>query len=277
MHKSISSIILISFLLAGALSGCGIIGGAFTLPEDDATRAAGETAAVGANGDAGPAATVQTPLPLQSVTPLPTGIPQLPPDCLDALAVTLDDYGKFLCVGGTVTRISKSHGTYFVFFGERGKLYMMSGNDWVDRIGLKAGECAYAEGKLSRDGISPVMPITPFSLKRCPVAQPAAAPVRPDNLPVNCAYALEVTRDDIGLKKCVGGSVAFSEWEGNTYRIFFYSDASLGLHLVSNKWTGRGVNAGDCIYVTEETIRLEAATNTPILNVVPGNVTFCPA
>ncbi|MGB7538521.1 MAG: hypothetical protein WBM17_08290 [Anaerolineales bacterium] len=276
MHKSIPSIILISLFLAGVLSGCGVIGGAFTLPEDEATIAAGATAAAGANGNSGPAATVQTPLPLQSVTPLPTGIPQLPPDCLDASAVTLEDYGKFLCAGGTVTRTSMSHGTYYVFFGERGKMYMM-GTDWADRIGLKAGECAYAEGKISRDGVSPVMPITPFSLKRCPVAQPVAAPLRPANLPANCAYALEVTRDDIGLTKCVGGSVAFSEWDGNTYKIYFYTEKTLGLHLVSSKWTGRGVNSGDCIYVTEETIGLEESTNTPILNVVPGNVTFCPA
>ncbi len=276
MHKSIPTIVLISIFLAGILSGCGVIGGAFTLPEDEETIAAGATAAVGVNGNSGPAATVSTPLPLQSVTPLPTGIPQLPPGCLDAAAVTLDDYGKSVCAGGTVTRVNMTHGTYYVYFGERGRLYML-GTDWVDRIGLKAGECAYAEGKLSRDGVSPVMPITPFSLKRCPVAQPAAAPLRPANLPANCVYALEVTRDDVGLTKCIGGSVAYSEWEGNTYKIYFFADKTLGLHLVSAKWTGRGVNSGDCIYVTEEKIGLEEATNTPILNVVPGNVTFCPA
>ncbi len=276
MRKSIPSIILISIFLAWILSGCGLIGGAFTLPEDEETAAAGATAAIGANGNAGPAATVSTPLPLQSVTLLPTGIPQLPPDCLDALSVTMDDYAKFLCVGGTVTRVNKSHGTYYVYFGERGKLYMM-GTDWVDRIGLKPGECAYAEGKISRDGVSPVMPITPFTLKRCPVAQPAAAPLRPSNLPANCAYALEITRDDVGQEKCVGGSVAFSEWEGNTYKIYFDVDKALGLHLVSTKWTGRGVNSGDCIYVALDTIRLEDATNTPIFKVIPGNVTFCPA
>jgi hypothetical protein len=272
MHKSIPTIALNSIFLAGVLSGCGVIGGAFTLPEDEATIAAGATAAAGANGNA----TVSTPLPLQSVTLLPTGIPQLPPDCLDAAAVTLDDYGKFLCAGGTVTRTSMSHGTYYIYFGERGKLFMM-GTDWVDRIGLKAGECVYAEGKISRDGVSPVMPITPFSLKRCPVAQPVAAPLRPANLPANCAYALEITRDDVGQEKCVGGSVAFSEWEGNTYNIYFDADKALGLHLVSTRWTGRGVNSGDCIYVALDTIRLEDATNTPIFKVIPGNVTFCPA
>ncbi|MBN2085316.1 MAG: hypothetical protein JW748_08810 [Anaerolineales bacterium] len=276
MQKSIPAVVLISIVLTGMLSGCGLIGGAFTLPEDDPNYTPAVTAAAGLNGNAGSAAAVNTPLPLQSVTPLPTGVPQLPPGCLDASAVTLDDYGKFLCVGGTITRINMTHGTYYVYFGERGRMYMM-GPDWVDRIGLKAGECAYAEGKLSRDGVSPVMPITPFSLKRCPVAQPAAAPARPANLPANCAHALEVTRDDVGLERCVGGSVAFSEWEGNAYKIYFFTDKTLGLHLVSTKWTGRGVNSGDCIYVAEETIGLEESTNTPILNVVPGNVTFCPS
>jgi hypothetical protein len=277
MHnKSIPAIVLISLFLAAILSGCGVIGGAFTLPEDDPNFTPGVTAAAASNGNPGSAAAVNTPLPLQSVTPLPTGIPQLPPDCLDASVVTLDDYGRFLCVGGTVTRISMSHGTYYVFFGERGQVYMM-GTDWVDRIGLKAGECAYAEGKLSRDGVSPVMPITPFSLKRCPVSRPVAAPARPPNLPPNCAYALEITRDDVGLEKCVGGSVAFSEWEGKTYKIYFYTDKALGLHLVSTNWTGRGVNSGDCIYVAMETVRLEESTNTPIFKVVPGNVSVCPA
>ncbi len=275
MQKFIPSIILVSLFLAAILSGCGVIGGAFTLPEDE-TVAAGATAAPGTNGNVGPDATVQTPLPLQPVTPLPTGIPQLPPDCLDALTVTLDDYGKFLCVGGTVTRLNKTHGTYYVYFGERGKLYMM-GTDWVDRMGLKAGECAYAEGKISRDGVSPVMPITPFTLKRCPAAQPVSAPIRPSNLPANCAYALDVTRDDVGLEKCVGGNVAFSEWEGRTYKIFFHTDKTIGLHLVSTNWTGRGVNSGDCVYVAKQKIFLEDATNTPILKVDPGSVTFCPA
>jgi hypothetical protein len=276
MQKSITITILISLFLAAALSGCGLIGGAFTLPEDDPNYTPGVTPAAGGTENDGSDTAVATPLPLQSVTPLPTGIPQLPAGCLDALAITLDDYSKTVCVGGTVTRISMEGGTYRVFFGVRGKLYML-GTDWVDRIGLKAGECAYAEGKLSRDGVAPVMPITPFTLKRCLAAQPALAPARPENLPANCAFALEITRDDIGLKKCVGGSVAFSEWEGSTYRIYFYIDKSFGLHLVSSQWTGRGVNAGDCVYVTEETIRLEESTNTPVLKVVPGNVTFCPA
>jgi len=276
MRKSIPSIVFISIFLAGVLSGCGVIGGAFTLPEDDPHYTPEATAGIGTIANGEPAATVATPLPLQSVTPLPTGIPQLPAGCVDALSVRLDDYGKTMCVGGMISRISMSHGTYYVFFGERGKMYMM-GPDWVDRIGLSAGECAYAEGKLSRDGVSPVMPITPFSLKRCPLTQPAAAPARPANLPANCAYALEVTRDDIGTKKCVGGSVAFSEWDGNTYKIYFSTEKTLGLHLVSSKWTGRGVNSGDCIYVAEETIGLEESTNTPILNIVPGNITICPA
>jgi predicted small lipoprotein YifL len=273
MPKFTPSPFLVGIFLAAALSGCGLIGGPFTLPEDDTRIAEEETISV--EGGEELATAVHTPLPLQPVTPLPTLIPQLPPNCVDALAVTLDDYGKTLCVGGTVTRIDLSHGTYFVYFGPRGKLYMM-GTDWVDRIGLRAGECAYAEGKLSRDGVSPVMPITPFTLKRCPAAQPVSAPERPENLPANCAYALEVTRDDVGRKKCVGGTVAFSEWAGTTYRIYFYTDKTLGLHLVSTKWTGRGVSSGDCIYVTEQTIALEESTNTPILNVVPGNVTFCP-
>jgi hypothetical protein len=260
------------------LSGCGVIGGAFTLPEEDATKSAGTLAAAG-GGEAGSTPAAPTPLPLQSVTPLPTGIPQLPEGCVDALSLTFDDYGKTLCTGGTVWLITMEHGRYKVrFSSERDKLYMV-GDNWVDRISLRKGECAYAKGTLSRDFdlVAPVMPITPFSLKRCPVSQPVSAPLRPENLPANCAYALEVTRDDVGRKQCVGGSVAFSEWEGNTYKIYFYTDKSLGLHLVSSKWTGRGVNAGDCIYVTEETIRLDEPTNSPILNVVPGNVTFCPA
>ncbi len=274
MHKSVRTTAIFCFFIAFYLSGCGIIGGAFTLPEEGEGGAAGPN---GGGGNSGPVATVPTPLPLQTVSPLPTGIPRLPSGCMDALAVTIDDYGKTLCTGGTITIITMSHGTYIVkFSSERGKLYMM-GTDWVDRIGLRMGECAYAEGKLSRDGVSPVMPITPYSLKRCPVAQPASAPPRPEKLPSTCAYALEITRDDAGRKKCVGGTVSFSEWEGGVYKIYFYTDKTLGLHLVSSKWSGRGVNSGDCIYVAEQTIELETATDTPILNVVPGNVTLCPA
>jgi hypothetical protein len=277
MQRSIGTAVLIGPFLALYLSGCGLISGAFTLPQDEAGNAA-NTWTVAVNGrNTDPVPTVQTPLRLQSVTPLPTGVPQLPPGCRDALSITRDDYGKTLCAGGTVVRINLEHGTYYVYFSsQRDKMYM-KGPDWIDRIGLRVGECAYAEGKLSRDIVAAVMPISPFTLKRCPVAPPASAPARPANLPANCAYALEITRDDVGRKKCVGGSVAFSEWEGNVYRIFFYTDKALGLHLVSTKWTGRGVNSGDCIYVTEETIGLEESTNTPILNVVPGNVTFCPA
>lgn len=274
MRKSLRSTVLFSVFLSLYLSGCGLIGGAFVLPEEKA----GTQAAAGGGGS-GPDGAMQTPLPLQSVTPLPTGIPQLPEGCVDALSLTFEDYGKTLCTGGIVYLITMQGGTYKVRFSkERDKLYMI-GYNWVDRIGLKKDECAYAEGKLSRDFdlVAPVMPITPYTLKRCPPAKPAAAPDRPANLPANCAYALDITRDDVGRKKCVGGSVAFSEWDGGTYRIYFYSEKMLGLHLVSINWTGRGVNSGDCIYVTEETIRLEEATNTPILNVVPGNVTFCPA
>jgi hypothetical protein len=165
MRASTRSTVLICMVLAAGLSGCGLIGGAFTLPGEENLESAGAETGV----QSGSVSVVPTPLPLQTVSPLPTGIPHLPPDCLDALAVTLDDYGKYMCVGGIVTRITMEGGTYRVFFGPRGKLYML-GPDWVDRIGLKAGECAYAEGKLSRDGVAPVMPITPYTLKRCPVA-----------------------------------------------------------------------------------------------------------
>jgi hypothetical protein len=228
-------------------------------------------------GGSGSVPTAATPLLTQTLTPLPAGIPHLPDGCRDALAVTLDDFGKYLCVGGTVTQITMQGGEYRVFFGPRGTLYML-GYDWVDRIGLRSGECAYAEGTLSRnvEAAAPVMPITPYTLRRCPVTQPASAPARPENLPADCAYALEITRDDVGRKLCVGGTVSFSEWEGQVYKIYFYTDKTLGLHFVSSKWTGRGVNSGDCIYAAEQTIGLEGPTNTPILNVVPGNVTFCP-
>ncbi|MBN1440652.1 MAG: hypothetical protein JW929_14685 [Anaerolineales bacterium] len=168
MRTSIRSTAIISILIAAALSGCGVIGGAFTLPEDETATAAALPAGLGGSG-AAPAGTVATPLPLQTVTLLPTGVPYLPEGCLDALSVTLDDYGKRLCVGGIVTRVTLEGGTYRVFFGPRGTLYML-GYDWEDRIGLRTGECAYAEGKLSRDGVAPVMPITPYSLKRCPAA-----------------------------------------------------------------------------------------------------------
>jgi hypothetical protein len=276
MRTSIRTTAIICIFLTVSLSGCGIIGGAFTLPGEETAAPAGTNAG---GGDTTPIPTVPTPLPLQAVTPLPTGLPQLPAGCLDALSVAYDDYGKTLCVGGTVWLITMEHGVYIVrFSGERGTLYMM-GTEWVDRIGLRKGECAYAEGKLSRnvEAAAPVMPITPYSLKRCPVVQPASAPSRPESLPANCAYALEITPDDVGRKKCVGGTVAFSEWEDGEYKIYFYTDKAFGLHLVSSNWTGRGVNSGDCIYVAEETIALENATNTPILNVVPGNVTYCPA
>ena len=279
MRRSVQSTAVICVFLAVYLSGCGLVGGAFPSGEDEVGDATGTQAAAGNGGTAETFPTIATPLPLQTVTPLPTGIPYLPPDCVDALSVTVDDYGKYMCVGGTITLITMQGGTYRVkFSSERDKLSMV-GYDWVDRIGLRAGECAYAEGKLSRDAehVAPVMPITPYSLKRCPVAQPAAVPARPAKLPANCAYALEITRDDVGLEKCVGGTVSFSEWEGNVYRIYFYTDKALGLHLVSNKWTGRGVNSGDCIYVAEEKIGLDVSTNTPIIQVLPGNVSFCPA
>jgi hypothetical protein len=267
---------LFGLLIAFSLSGCGLIGGAFTLPEDE-TRAAGRTES-SADGTPEMLPNAATPLPLQSVTALPTGMPQLPAGCVDALSVQYEDYGKTMCVGGVVTLITMQSGVYRVYFGPRGSLYMM-GTEWVDRIGLRKGECAYAEGKLSRDtnSASPVMPITPYTLKRCPVAQPAAAPARPADLPADCAYALEVTPDDVGLKKCIGGTVSFSEWVGDEYRIYFYSDRSLGLHLVSSQWTGRGVNAGDCIYIAGEIIGLDGSTGTPVLHIVPGNVTYCPA
>jgi hypothetical protein len=274
MRKSIRNTAIICILLVVYLSGCGIIGGAFTLPEEETAAAA--TASEG--GMAGDVPTVPTPLPLQAVTPLPTGQPQLPAGCVDALSVSIDDYGKTMCVGGTVYLVLMEHGTYYVRFSpDRGTLYMQ-GEEWVDRIGLRKGECAYAEGKLSRNiqAAAPVMPITPYSLKRCPVAPSVSAPPRPNNLPADCAYALEVTRDDAGRKKCVGGTVAFSEWEDGVYKIYFFTDKLFGLHLVSSAWTGRGVNAGDCVYVADETIAVEAGTNTPILNVVPGNVTTCP-
>jgi hypothetical protein len=275
MSSSIRTTAIICVFIAFCLSGCGIIGGAFTLPEDEPAS----TAAVIDIASAKTAAANPTPLSLDKVTPLPTGTSQLPAGCLNALDVTIADYGKSLCVGGTVYLTLSEHGTYYVrFSSERGTLYMQ-GDEWVDRIGLRAGECAYAEGKLSRNiqAAAPVMPITPYSLKRCPIAPPLAAPLRPEKLPANCLFALEVTRDDVGRKKCVGGAVALSAWEGNVYTIYFYTDKALGLHLVSTKWSGRGVNSGDCIFVTEETIELEQATNAPILHVVPGNVTPCPA
>jgi hypothetical protein len=260
-----------------SLAGCGRGGAATTLPAETESGAAAAKESAVIQGETGSVPAVSTLLLTPTETPLPAGIPHLPDGCRDALSVTLDDYGKYLCVGGTVTQITMQGGEYRVFFGPRGTLYML-GYDWVDRIGLRGGECAYAEGVLSRnvEAAAPVMPITPYTLKRCPVTQPASAPPRPENLPANCAYALEITRDDVGRKICVGGTVAFSEWEGPDYKIYFYTDKFLGLHFVSSKWTGRGVNSGDCVYVTEQMIRLEESTNTPILNVLPGNVTFCP-
>jgi hypothetical protein len=277
MQRSIGTAALIGVFLVLILSGCGRTGETPTRPQDPIENATVTSTLTADGGNAGLLPAVETPLPTQSITPPAAGVAHLPPGCRDALSITRDDYRKFLCAGGTVVRVSKERGTYYVYFSsQRDRLYM-KGPDWIDRIGLLAGECAYAEGTLSRDMVAAVMPITPYTLKRCPVEPPPSAPARPENLPVNCAFALEITRDDVGLKKCVGGSVAFSEWEGSTYRIYFYTDKSFGLHLVSSQWTGRGVNAGDCIYVTEETIRLEESTNTPVLKVVPGNVTFCPA
>jgi hypothetical protein len=142
MRKSVRTIAIICCFWSLYLSGCGIIGGAFTLPEEK-TAAAANGAGPGVQG------TVETPLPLQDVTPLPTGRPQLPAGCVDALSVEYEDAGKTMCVGGTVYLILMEHGTYYVrFSAERGTLYMQ-GDEWVDRIGLRKGECAYAEGKLS--------------------------------------------------------------------------------------------------------------------------------
>lgn len=277
MRRSILSIVGVCALFGILLSGCGLIGGAFTLPGEEAAGGTpGTKSTVSGGGAAGTPAAVNTPLPMQSITPLPTGVPHLPAGCVDALSVTYDDYGKTMCAGGTVFSLASSHGTYYVYFSNaRGKLYM-KGPDWVDRIGLRAGECAYAEGKLSRDGVSPVMPITPFTLKRCPVAPPLSAPDRPANLPANCYYALEVTKDDIGKKLCIGGAVALTETAGSEYRIYFYTEKTLGLHLVGSNWTGRGVNSGDCIYVAADTIRADPETGGPIMKVVPSRVNFCP-
>lgn len=272
MRKSARTIAIICCFWSLCLSGCGIIGGAFTLPEEK-TAAAANTAGPGVR------ATVETPLPLQNVTPLPTGRPQLPAGCVDALSVKYEDAGKTMCVGGTVYLILMEHGTYYVrFSAERGTLYMQ-GDEWVDRIGLRKGECAYAEGKLSRNimAAAPVMPITPYSLKRCPVAPVGSAPPRPENLPEQCAYALEITADDAGSTRCVGGVVAFTKREGNSYTVYFSDDTSFGLHLVSGNWTGRELSVGDCIYVSEGTIALETGSNTPVMNVSPEDVTSCPS
>ncbi len=277
MRKSVIIPFIVCAIVSVFLSGCGIIGGAFTLPEEEAGGTPGTSRAVPTLGAGAATPAVNTPLPMQTITLLPTGIPSLPAGCVDALSVTLDDYSKTLCVGGTVLNLVSSHGTYYVYFSNtRGKLYMM-GTDWVDRIALRIGECAYAEGTLSRDGVSPVMPITPFTLKRCPVAQPISAPARPANLPADCVYALEVTKDDIGKKECVGGDVALTETSGADYRIYFYSDKTLGLHLAASNWTGRGVNSGDCIFVANQVIHADPDTGGPILTVVPSQVNFCPA
>jgi hypothetical protein len=277
MRKSLILFFVACALFGMLLSGCGLIGGAFTLPgeEGGATPGAAGVLPTPIAGSGTPA--VSTPLPLQTIAPLPTGVASLPSGCLDALGITLDDYGKTACVGGTVVSLASAHGTYYVYFSNvRGKLYMM-GTDWVDRIKLKTGECAYAEGKLSRDGVAPVMPITPFTLKRCPVAPPNSAPTRAADLPANCAYALEVTKDDIGKKECVGGTVALAETVGSEYRIYFFTDKTLGLHMVAGNWTGRGVNSGDCIYVSDQIVRADPETGGPILKVVPSLITFCPS
>jgi len=278
MRKSVIIPLIVCALFGMLLSGCGIIGGAFTLPEEETGGTPGPGGSVPTSSAGGEtSAVVNTPLPMQTITLVPTGLPSLPSGCVDALSVTLDDYGKTLCVGGTIANLASSHGTYYVYFSNtRGKLYMM-GTEWVDRIGLRAGECAYAEGKLSRDGVSPVMPITPFTLKRCPVAPPSTAPTRTANLPSNCVYALEVTKDDIGKKECVGGTVALTETAGTGYRIYFFTDKTLGLHLVATYWTGRGVNSGDCIYVTNQVVHADPDTGGPILTVIPSQVNFCPS
>lgn len=163
MRKPIIFSFILCALFGMLLSGCGIIGGAFTLPGEEAAGTPGGNGGTPTPGGGGGTTVVNTPLPLQTITLLPTGVPYLPAGCLDALSLTLDDYGKTVCVGGTVFSLASSHGTYYIYFSNaRGKLYMM-GTDWVDRIGLHAGECAYAEGTLSRDGVSPVMPITPYT------------------------------------------------------------------------------------------------------------------
>jgi len=272
MRRSVRNTAIMCCLLAFYLSGCGIIGGAFTLPEEKTA------AADGADGGDGAQSIVETPLPLQDVTPLPTGRPQLPAGCVDALSVKYEDAGQTMCVGGIVYLVLMEHGTYYVRFSpERGTLYMQ-GDEWVDRIGLRKGECAYAEGKLSRNimAAAPVMPITPYSLKRCPVPPSTSAPPRPENLPEDCAYALEVTAADAGSTQCVGGVVALSRREGNTYKIYFSNDTTVGLHLVSGNWTGRELNVGDCIFVIAGTVALETGTGSPILKVSPGDVTPCP-
>jgi hypothetical protein len=86
-----------------------------------------------------------------------------------------------------------------------------------------------------------------------------------------------VTKDDIGKKECVGGTVALTETAGSEYRIYFYTDKTLGLHLTGSNWTGRGVNSGDCVYVSADIIRADPETGGPILKVVPSQVNFCPA
>jgi hypothetical protein len=278
MRSRVYSIILGSLIAIIFLSGCGLIGGAFTLPEDEQTGSGGQNPGgrKGSNPGSG-TSLVATPLPLETVSPYPTGIAQLPQECVDALSLTLDDNKKEMCVGGTVVLINQTHGTYYVYFSKERGTFFMEGPDWVDRIGLRVGECAYAYGRIGSDGVGPLMDITPYTLKRCPVSYSAQVAPRPKNLPESCAYAMDVTKDDIGKKMCVGGAVSFSEMLSKTYKIYFDADKSLGLHFVGENWTGRGVNSGDCIYVEGKFVKLESETSTPILSVIPSDIHFCPS
>lgn len=135
------------------------------------------------------ATATRTPLPTTTHTPLPTltpvsGFPELitttvsmtptitltptPSDCTPALAVTLDDLGKTLCVTGTVLEvITQDNATLIIFSDERGKFYFVSYDiEWPLAV---PGACVRATGEIKQLLSNPVMVLSyKTPLEACP-------------------------------------------------------------------------------------------------------------
>jgi hypothetical protein len=112
----------------------------------------------------------------------PTGLPslekpaaagKLPAGCIDALAITSDDIGKVLCVGGIVDHDMGKSGDYYIFFSTSKLLtfYFVSyGWPASGASGARKGECVYLENAsiLQRSEQVLIATFSPHELLRCP-------------------------------------------------------------------------------------------------------------
>jgi hypothetical protein len=113
-----------------------------------------------------------TPKPFSTPTPPPN----LPAGCRFALALTMQDYGKPLCVGGTVAFVNPIENASEVYFSlvlSQG-LHFIIHNTADDDRGVHPGDCVFvANQKVDRLGQILVMAIRPADLKHCPDIPPS--------------------------------------------------------------------------------------------------------